>query len=84
MDFVGRVYARVVAFRLEVSGNFRLLAETVGDQILQAREWQQSLLSAEPELVGCYVPTAGTRGDAATGSHHAQGKMVASSPLVRK
>jgi hypothetical protein len=84
MDFVDRVYARSVAFRLEVSGNFKLLAETVGDQILQVREWQQSLLSAEPELEGCYVPTAGTLGDVATGSHHTQGKMVASSPRVRK
>ena len=74
MDFVDRVYARSVAFRLEVSGNFKLLAETVGDQILQVREWQQSLLSAEPELEGCYV----------TGCHRTQGKMVASSPRARK
>ena len=74
MDFVDRVYARSVAFRLEVSGNFKLLAETVGDQILQVREWQQSLLSEEPELEGCYV----------TGSHRTQGKLVASAPRVRK
>ena len=82
-DFVGRVYGRVDACRLEVSGNFRLLAETAGDQILQLREWRQYLLSAEPELIRIYVPTAGTPGALASGSQHARGRAVAPLPRVR-
>ena len=79
MDFVGRAYGRVGTSRLDVGGNFRLLAATVEEQILQVREWQQSLLTAAPGLEGCYVPTAGVL---ATGRRRAGGLAVASPPSV--